>query len=108
MSNTDGKQSQIIETVYGRENDTYQVVEKEKITIDRRIYNHKNFTETFTSNSYNGFSVNHLLTDLYDRHLKPSGACATKQLMNRLPFIQTLKTYKSEYLLPDILTGITV
>lgn len=88
--------------------ETDRVLNEEKITIDRRIFNHNNFTRTYPPNPYHGFSVIQLLYELYVRHFKPSGACVNKQIRNRFPIIRMFKTYRSEYLLPDLLAGITV
>jgi hypothetical protein len=86
-----------------------RVLNEEKITIDRRIFNHTNFTKTYPPTIYQGFSVLALFYELYVRHFKPSQVCLMKQVRNRLPIIRMFKTYRpKDHLLPDVLAGITV
>lgn len=80
-----------------------------KINIDRSVYNYPKFTRQYPAGIFTGFSLIALLSEIYVRHFKPSQQCASKQFRNRLPFIKMIKTYKiKEYLLSDIIAGITV
>lgn len=79
------------------------------ISIERSVYNYPKFTRRYPAEIFTGFSLLGLLSELYVKHFKPSGQCATKQFRNRLPFIRMLKNYKiKEYLLADVIAGATV
>lgn len=83
--------------------------ESNRVTIDRSVYNYPKFTRKYPAGIFTGFSLIALLSEIYIRHFKPSQQCASKQFRNRLPFIKMIKTYKiKEYLLADIIAGITV
>lgn len=79
------------------------------IRVERKLYNCSTFNRHYPSEVYTGFSMLALLHELYLKHFKPSKQCASKQLKNRLPIIQMLKSYKiRKYLSGDVIAGITV
>jgi hypothetical protein len=83
---------------------------KDLLVIERPLYNKINFENDFTKKSkYIGYEPVKDLKKTISRHCFCGIDCVKKQVYNRIPIIKWLKSYNiKDYLLRDILTGITV
>lgn len=78
------------------------------INISRKLFNQPEFSEKYPSNEFIGFSIIYIIKSLFIQCFNPSKKCTRKFIKNRIPAIQWIRHYKKEYILPDILAGMTV
>jgi MFS superfamily sulfate permease-like transporter len=81
-----------------------------RFKIDRKVYNHSTFVIDYPINSYvnygNFFAY---IKSCLNKTCKPNLRCIKSQLFKRIPAFEWLGNYKiKDYLLSDILSGITV
>ena len=86
-----------------------EALNEDRMLVDRQVYDYPKFVKEYDASEFMGQGFIQLLKDIYIKHLRPSKHCAKKQLFNRIPAIKWLKSYKvREYLLADLLAGLTV
>ena len=81
----------------------------DKIELDRKVYNFKNFSKEHPSDEYVGFDIKEMAKKMYNKNFKPGKNCFKKNIENRIPVIKLIRTYRiKEYLISDIFAGLTV
>ena len=79
------------------------------VNINRPAYNRTKFHHKYKSTNFVGFSIFLFLQDILIKNCSPGKNCLKKNLINRFPAWKWVRNYNlKEWLLPDILAGITV
>lgn len=77
--------------------------------LHRRYFNQAEFDAAFPSKDPKSDNPVRSAFHYLFKYYKPSGACATHFLFDRLPFIGWLREYKlKEYLVKDLIAGLTI
>lgn len=92
----------------------YEIEEKsnetdEVINVERKVYSYKNFSREHPSETHNETDLFEYFRNFYLKNLRPGTNCMRKNIENRIPALKMIRTYRvKEYLLADILAGLTV
>ncbi len=82
---------------------------KDRFNVNREVYTCPQFTKAHPENVFLGVSLLAIIRDLLVKQCKPSGHCAKRTLLNRVPAIRFVKNYRiKDNLFADILAGINV
>ncbi len=102
------KKAKFVKEIGPRDNDEVEALKEEHFNVHRRLYNQTEFLNTYPSKKYEGFNFFEFMKKSYGKSCTPSKECAKRTLYNRVPAVKYIKNYKRDFILPDLLAGITV
>ena len=79
------------------------------LNIKRKAFDYSTFINNYPIDKFEGFGILATLSEFYEKNLRPNKRCSKSTLYKRVPAFKWLQEYRiKEYLLADILSGLTV
>lgn len=83
-------------------------IEKEFLSIHRRIYNYIQFRKYFPDDIFKRFRVSDGIVKFLKIKCALNWKCLKKVVCHMVPMFEMIRNYRLEYFLPDFITGIEV